>query len=181
MEGGPKLSLPVEPLGVATRVDNMKTLLTIVLAFASVVLSAAAPPDKAAEEWDVREATFRHQFGKNASALQQRAGAYCLSVRGENLKDADPPADFMKRFDGNIPPVKKVSDCVLTDRGVVDRRTGEPGLIFRTGVIKSMSDTEAEISGGYSEHNRSGSGNTYYLKKVDGRWKVIKDVLNWLF
>jgi hypothetical protein len=163
------------------RTDNMKSLLTVVLALAFVVPSGAAPPGNAAEEWNVREATFRYQFRKNHSALQQHAGAYCLSIRRENLKDADPPAEFMKRFDGSMPPVKKLSDCVLTDRGVVDRRTGMPGLIFRTGVIKSMSDTEAEIAGGYSEHNRSGSGNTYYLKKVDGRWKVINDVLNWLF
>jgi hypothetical protein len=157
----------------------MKILLTAVLALASVVLSAEAPPDKVADEWDVRETTFRYQFSKNNSALKQHAGAYYLSVGEVERTDADPPADFMKRFDGNIPPVKKVSDSVLTDRGVMDRRTGEPGLIFRTGVIKLTSDTEAEISGGYSEHNRSASGNTYYLQKVDGKWKVVKDVLNW--
>jgi hypothetical protein len=162
-----------------TRTDNMKSLLTVVLALAFVVLSAAAPPDKAAEGWDVREATFRYQFRKNNSALQQHAGAYYLSVRGDDSRDADPPADFMKRFDGNTPPIRKVSDSVLTDRGVMDRRTGEPGLIFRTGVIKSMSGSEAKISGGYSEHNRSASGNTYYLQKVGGKWKVVKDVVNW--
>jgi hypothetical protein len=157
----------------------MKTLLTVGLALASVGLSAAAPRDKATEEWAVREAAFRYQFGKNNSALQQSAGAYYLSVPGEDRKDADPPAAFMNRFDRNVPPVRKVSDSVSTDRGVVDRKTGEPGLIFRTGVIKWISETEAEISGGYSEHNRSASGNTYYLQKADGNWKVIKAVTNW--
>ena len=87
----------------------------------------------------------------------------------------------MKRFAGNKPPVKMVSEChAPADKGVVDKKSGERGLIFNTGAIKWISDTEAEMEGGYYEGVLSSSGSTYYLKKVDGKWKVIKDELHWI-
>jgi hypothetical protein len=52
--------------------------------------------------------------------------------------------------------------------------------MFNTGAIKWVSPTEVEIAGGYYEGILSASGNTYYLEKDDGKWKVLKDVLHWI-
>jgi hypothetical protein len=157
----------------------MKPLAILLLALISTVC-LADPPNKAAEELDIREATFRYQFGKNASGQQQRAKSYYLAISADG-KSGDPDDAFMKRFVGNEPPVKKRSECdTSAQKGVVDKKTGESGLVFSTGPIKWVSDTEAEISGGYYEAGLSASGNTYYLKKADGKWKVIKNVMHWI-
>jgi len=157
----------------------MRAFLTILLALFSTAC-VAAPVNKAAEELDIREATFRYQFGKNASGQQQAAKNFYLAVPGGG-KGTDPDDAFMKRFAGNKPTVKRLSECDSSDdKGVVDKKTGERGLIFTTGAIKWVSDTEVEISGGYYEAGLSASGNTYFLKKVDGKWKVIKDVMHWI-
>jgi hypothetical protein len=156
----------------------MKALVTILLTFASLVGCPQAP-NKAAEELDIRETTFRYQFGKNASGQQQSAKSFYLAVSADD-KQTDPDDAFIERFAGNEPPVKKVSECDSSGAGVVDKKTGESGLIFKTGAIKWVSDTEVEISGGYYEAGLSASGNTYYLKKVNGKWTVIKDVMHWI-
>ena len=158
----------------------MKSLLIVALTIIASVFAFAASANRAAEELDIREATFRYQFGKNASGQQQKTGAYYLAIQAGD-KEVDPDDSLMKRFAGNTPPVKKHSECTASaDKGVVDKKTGERGLVFNTGAIKWVSDTEAEISGGYYEAGLSASGNTYSLKKIDGKWKVIKDVMHWI-
>lgn len=157
----------------------MKTGLTIFFAFVSSIC-LAEPANKAAEELDIREAAYRYQFGKNASGQQQRAKSFYLSIDAGD-QGRDPDDAFLARFAGNTPPVKKISECEMSaDKGVLDKKTGERGLIFSTGRIKWISDTEAEISGGYYEAGLSSSGNIYYLKKIDGKWKVTKDVMRWI-
>ena len=142
--------------------------------------SFSPPPNKAAEELDIREATFRYQFGDNASGQQQRTGAYYFSIAmGE--KESDPDDAFMKRFADHKPQVKKGSESEYRiEKGLVDKQTGENGISFTTGGIKWVSDTEVEIPGGYYEGNLSSSGNTYYLKKENGKWKVIKNVMHYI-
>src|SRR5262245_24284771 len=101
----------------------MKAVLTLLLVFVSSVC-LAEPPKKVAEELDIREATYRYQFGKNASGQQQRAKNYYLSVYTGD-KETDPDDAFIKRFVGNMPPVKKVSECAASaNKGVVDKKTG---------------------------------------------------------
>lgn len=157
----------------------MKPLLTLILVCVSSVC-LAEPPNKAAEELDIREATFRYQFQKNASGQQQHAKSYYLAIQVDG-KPTDPDDAFMKRFAGNNPPVKKRSECdTSTGKGAIDKKTGQLGLVFNTGPIKWVSDTEVEVSGGYYEAGLSASGNTYYLKKVHGKWRVVKDVMVWI-
>jgi hypothetical protein len=157
----------------------MKTSLTLVLAFACSTC-LAQPPNKTAQELDIREATFRYQFDHNRSALKQNANSDYLAIAVANKK-TDPDDAFMKRFAGNKPPVKRHSECeVSPKKGIVDKKTGERGLIFLSGAIKWVSDSEVEVSGGYHEGNLSASGNIYHLKKVDGKWKVTKDVIQWI-
>jgi hypothetical protein len=156
----------------------MNKLLSILLVFSSSVC-IASPPDKVEQELDIREATFRYQFGNNASGQKTNTKNYCLSIDAGDKK-TDPDDAFLKRFTGS-PAVKKLSACDKSGmHGVVDKKTGERGLMFHTGAIKWVSDTEVEVSGGYYEGGLSSSGNTYYLKREAGKWKVIRDVMQWI-
>ena len=130
------------------------------------------------QENDIREAVFRYEFHHNSSIQGQRAAVYCLSV-GE--KNADPPDDFMKRFASVKPPVRKVSDCSTdTYTGVVEKRTGKRGLVFRVRSIKWVSAAEVEVVGGYFEDGLSASGDTYTVTKAQGKWIVSKARTNWI-
>jgi len=125
---------------------------------------------------NIREATFRYMFAKNASGQQQAAKVYCLSV-----EDQDPADDFMHRFANDTPPVKKASQCTASAReGVRDKETGARGLAFRVDKLTKKEDSRAEVDGGYYEAGLSASGNTYSLEKKEGVWKVVKDVMHWI-
>lgn len=52
--------------------------------------------------------------------------------------------------------------------------------MFYVGEIKWVSEIEVEVAGGYYEANLSASGNTYYLKKKDGKWVVERDEMHWI-
>jgi len=173
---------------------EMKSLLAVLLvSVSSLDACTAEPPAKAAQELDIREATCRHQFEKIDAGLRQMGKSFCLSVVVDD-KAIDPDDEFMKRFIGNQPPAKKGSDCewkaagqpavvngtgkrVRVPYGFFDKRTGERGLLFSSAAIKWVSDAEVEVSGGYSAGSDLATGSIYYLRKVDGRWKVIKDVM----
>jgi len=147
----------------------------------SVAASALAADEVAKQkaEDDIQEAVFRYMFMHHkASAERLGVKAYYLSL-GEN--EADPSDEFMKRFADNKPPVKKQSEAQAdAATGVKDRSTGERGYVLRIEKIKWVNDTEVEAEGGYYSSGVSASGNTYYLKKQDGRWIVAKDVMHWI-
>jgi hypothetical protein len=133
--------------------------------------------DHASQEDDIREAVFRHQFDHNASGLQKRAHAYCLLIRvGE--KNSDPSDQFMKRFAGHKPPIRKASGCHWTSIQVIENRSGRSALIFFVSNVSWISDTEVTVEGGYEEGNVSSSGNTYTLRKQNGKWGVTNDQMN---
>jgi len=149
------------------------TSLLLWLAFASV--SVGADQARQLQEDDIREAVFRWQFDHNVSGQQKRAKVYFLSV-GE--KYGDPSDEFLKRFADNQPPVRKRSECTAdAGKGVLDKKTGEQGLVFNVTRIQWKSDTEVEVEGGYYEAGLSASGNIYTLKKEQGKWKVVNDKL----
>jgi hypothetical protein len=117
-----------------------------------------------AQALDIAEATFRYQFKNNASAAQQKADAYYLSLFGK-----DPSAKFLKRFEGHKPPVKMGSEFEIGK-----------GLKFRVARIKRLDETTVEVSGGYYEAGLSSSGCTYTVKLKGAKWVVTKRVLNWI-
>jgi len=145
-----------------------------------LILTSCASPDfndRASTENDIREAVFRYQFD-----IWKDHGAAAYYLDFSEKKRIDPPADFMHRFAGHFPPVKKVSQCMVRNlgEGVIDSETEEHGLIFRATSIKRMSDTEVEVSGGYYENGKSASGNTYTVQWRNGKWHVTKDCLHWI-
>jgi hypothetical protein len=137
------------------------------------------------KENDIREVVFRYQFGNNESGQQQSTKIYFISVMSKPDSSAswiygDPDPELLRRFDGNVPLVKPYSLCTLSVFGVFDRESGQRGLLFRTSEIRWISDDEVEVDGGYFEGGLSASGNTYYLKRENGRWVVTRDVLHWI-
>lgn len=154
----------------------MKTIAQLLLLLALSSIGFAADKIRESQADDIREAVFRWQFDHNASGVQKKAQAYFLEV-GE--KGGDPTEDLLKRFTDHKPPVRKVSACTASaDKGVLDKKTGERGLIFRITRIEWRSDSEVDVIGGYYEAGESGSGNTYTVKKEKGRWKVTNDKMH---
>jgi len=116
------------------------------------------------EALDIAETTFRYQFENNVSGQQQKAPAYFLSLFGK-----DPAPEFLKRFAGHKPPVRKGSEFEIFK-----------GIKFSVTLIKRVTRDKVEVSGGYYEAGLSASGNTYVLEKKNGRWTVTKKILRWI-
>jgi len=148
-----------------------------ILLFVTTSSIFAVDSDRVGQEDDIREAVFRHQFDHNASGQQKTAHAYCLSIRA-GKKDSAPPTPFIKRFNHYKPPVHKWSACHWTTQQVVENRLGRSARIFRVAEIEWISDSEIIVDGGYEEGNVSSSGNTYRVKKENGKWTVTKDQMN---
>jgi hypothetical protein len=128
-----------------------------------------------ADEDNIREAVFRYQFEHNASGQQQNAKVYYLSL----VKDSDPKDEFMLRFKGHKPPVKKRSQATGQFE-VIDKETGERGLIFRATTIEQLDEDKVIVDGGYYEAGLSSSGNTYTVERKDHKWVVTKDQMRWI-
>jgi hypothetical protein len=137
--------------------------------------STTQPSARPADQLDVIEAVFRHQFGKNASAGQWNVDYFFLSLAG----GADPPAALLARFKDEKPKVLPVS-LVGPDQGtgVKHKELGGRGLIFFVHDIRWLGPDEAEVGGGYYEANLSSSGNTYRVERRGGKWAVTDDTLN---
>ncbi|HEY2367408.1 MAG TPA: hypothetical protein VGH87_13525 [Polyangiaceae bacterium] len=141
--------------------------------------TAAPPPPIAmtADEEDLREATFRHMFKKNASGMQQSAKVFCLEFE----KRGDPSPSFLGRFAHDAIPVRAGSECTQDARsGVVDKKTNARGLAFRIDAVKYTDKDHATVNGGYYEAGLSASGNVYTLERQKGAWVVVKDEMTWI-
>jgi hypothetical protein len=137
------------------------------------VLTQSEDQDRDMDKQDIREAVFRYQFNHNASGQQQNAKVYFLSLD----QDKDPSNEFMERFKGTEPPVKKASQASKSAGGVVDKETGERGLLFRITSIKRLGENEVEVEGGYFEAGQSASRNVYRVKHENGKWVVKEEKL----
>ena len=141
----------------------MKNIFILALLLATTACASAGPvPSSEAQSAatsDIVEAVFRYQFRHNASSLQERADRYCLSLPGEQ----SPDAAFLQRFDGNTPQVVGVDEC---------RRKSGKNLLFRIQKLDWRSDDEVWVSGGYWEGNLSSSGESYRVRRKDGKWVV---------
>jgi hypothetical protein len=134
-------------------------------------------PDPSQED-HIREAVFRYQFKRNASAFQDKTEVYFLSIGG-----GDPSDQFMRRFEGHTPVVKKVSEAIVSSSevtGVKDKKTGQRGLIFNQRTIKWDENDHVEVEGGYYEAGLSASGNTYSVVKENNEWVVTKSEMHWI-
>jgi hypothetical protein len=161
-------------LGACDSGRHKKEKETSPIAPTAVVEDEAQKKYREREEPDILEATFRYQFEHNASGgVEKMAAAFYLSRGGGK----DLPDEFMNRFAGHTPPVKKRSEAQIASDRIEDKTTGRPGLGFHCREIKWISDTEVDVTGGYYAAGDSSSSNLYHLKKIDGKWQVTDDKL----
>ena len=123
------------------------------------------------ETLDLFEVFFRYKFKNNASAQQQDAEAYFLEIEGE-----DPSPEFLARFKGHSPPVKKGSEFVMGGGIVIEGAvpTEGNGLLFRIDSYRwvGVFGNCVKISGGYSEGDLSASWASYIWIRRKGKWKL---------
>src|ERR1700731_3005310 len=90
-------------------------------------------PDRGKQEDDIREAVFRSQLANEERRPRQwKPAVYFLSLRGGMGGDGkDPSDDFMKRFAGHTPPVKRYSESSIDDeQNIIDDQTRARCVIF---------------------------------------------------
>lgn len=142
-------------------------------------------------EDDVREAVLRAQFEHFTRGIGFEVARYYLSsvrvrelrpgagprkpgeIHPPPLRGKDPDAEFMARFEEDIPPVKGVSQC--TNEGtwsVRDRTTGEKGCVFWTGEITWAGATEVEAEAGQDVGMSHAHEVIYRLVCENGGWHV---------
>jgi hypothetical protein len=147
-----------------------KTALCLLLMIAPAACAQNSPPpessqgsttspSRAAAEEEIAEAVFRRHFEHNASAIQKNAEKYCLSLPGDRM----PSAEFLKRFEGNRPPVAAADQC--------DRKSGK-NLFFRINAFNWREDGEVWVRGGYYEGNLSSSLELFQVVNENGKWVV---------
>lgn len=139
----------------------------------AILSSCGALPDEAPdpEALDLFEVFFRYKFENNSSAQKQDAEAYFLEIEGE-----DPSPEFLARFKGHSPPVKKGSEFVMRGTIVIEGEapTEGSGLLFRIDSYKwiGLFGNCVKISGGYSEGGLSASWASYIWIRRKGKWEL---------
>lgn len=132
---------------------------------------AAAPVDRASEELDILEAVFRYQFAHHFSIRSPDFYEYIfLSLPGNQ----DPPAPFLSRFAGQVPPVEPAS-AAAADRwmGIHDKENGDRGILFRVNSLRWIDDCAVEVDGGHYESSRDASDTLYQVERRSGAWVVV--------
>jgi hypothetical protein len=147
----------------------------------------AAPPTSPAlsEDDAIREAVFRHLFLHNASAMQQSAGAYFLAVAAPedstNGRLTDPSQSLLLHFVSHTPPVRPWSACTAgPGDGFFDTGTRARGLIFCAKPVQRITVDSAVVVGEYYEGTMSAAGKTIMLRRVAGKWIVVRDQPGWI-
>ena len=132
-------------------------------------------PDRDKQEDDIREAVFGSQLAHEEGRPRRwKPAVYFLSLWGTGGDGKDPNDDFMKRFAGHTPPVKKYSKSTEDDsQYIIDDETRVRGVIFSVSKITWFGESKVEVFGGYYVGYLNSSGGTYYLEKKDGKWIVV--------
>ena len=140
------------------------------------------PPDRAVQEDEIREAVFRYRIKTRYSEFSQTPSF--LSIDGK-----DPSDEFMARFAGSNPPVKKgsgayVKENPFEDRGgdpnqrtplegmLRDRSNDKGAFALHVGRITWITPTRAEVQGGTYCGWLCGDGGIFRAVKKNVNWMV---------
>ena len=147
------------------------TTYTLMLAMLLSSMFAVAPQQKTDNkvEEDIREAVLRYMF--EHSAPQQMPHTKVLFV---SIDKKEPSKELLSRFANNSPPVKSESNSDRTkDMGlVVDKKSGESGILFSVGAIKRVNNSEAIVAGSYYVAWLFAGGCEYRVVFTEGKWVV---------
>jgi hypothetical protein len=126
-------------------------------------------------EDEIREAVIRYEVGRLASAAR-KPDYYFLEV---DQTGGDPSAALLARFAGHVPPVEAISSATRTDR-VRHKQNGGRGIVLTIRSIRHVDRDTAEVDAGHYESGLSLEGNTYQLKRRNGRWAVTGSKDYWV-
>jgi hypothetical protein len=160
----PFSSKPAFPQGISeVNLGSFRIVILLLLIFASACAQNSGPvpsPEaQAAAESDVAEAVFRYQFQHNAATIRDTAERYCLALSDERNPD---PA-FLHRFEAVHPQVMAAGQCA---------RKAAKDLFFRVQQFDWQGSEEVWVRGGYSEGSLKSVGESYRVRRKDGRWTV---------
>ena len=145
----------------------------------SLLKSAPRPVDPVLqnlEQDNVREVAFKTLIYE-AAAAQHGYRVYFLSLgntwTNDRPAEIDPSDDFMKRFAGRAPPIRKVSQSRIDEAGEVrDKTSGQRGVIFTVTDLKWTSDREVTAKCIVFKAGLSAYVNEYKLTRKYNQWKV---------
>ena len=149
----------------------IKGLLISVLIAAAVTAPAAqknsGDSSRGAQDDAIRETVYRYQI-KNFDLV---VAYHFIAVNGKN-----PPASVLQRLHGEQPPVLPVSDAERIKkpmRLIQNRNDFKQGVLFNQGQIKWISDTKADVDGGFEcgDICDEASG-VYHVSRVENKWIV---------
>lgn len=103
------------------------------------------------------EAAFRYLFRNNKTHAQDKAGAYFLVIDKK-----DPADDFLGRFSGHTPPVKKGSEFAVGK-----------GLEFRLGSPTKLKSNRYGFNCGYKESEKNFAILNLVVEKQNDNWIVV--------
>jgi len=170
----------------------LKLLSIILCSSVSLVLGCTDYGSANSDKWssldqNIMEAVFKYQI--ELFSPFQDTQVICLSL-GPPLDNYDlnnnsnPSDSFISRFEGIQPPVEKLTSCFLNREDecflVVDNDSGVYGIILNIIRIEHISETKAEVVGGYLETCISASGNLFIVVLEDDNWIVVDDVVLWV-
>jgi len=141
-----------------------KTLLIVIGLLAAMITAAGimhyTDIYRKAEKPNICELVLRTQFERNASY----PGVYCIEIDGK-----DPSDEFLARFKGHQPPVKKGSEFILGQ-----------DLKFSVYNFKWLNNWTVEVGGDFSWEGLDGSGCTYHIIRKNGRWTIKRTFNHWI-
>ncbi len=119
---------------------------------------------------NIREAVLKYMFDHDATQQHPFTKVFFIAID----KDKDPPKEFMKKFEGHNPRVKKLSQSTYTsDTGmIVDEETGGAGIRYSVGVVKWINETEARLEGSYYVGMLFAGGCEYRIVLEGSQWVV---------
>jgi hypothetical protein len=136
-----------------------KTAILLALSFLAAGCASNSPAKSSqpsardAATPDVLETVFRYQLDHNPSASR-----YCLELAGTS-----PDSSFVRRFEGNQPPVLSAAQC--------ESQPGK-GLYLRLTKIEWITNDEAWVRGATSDGDRSSPIEAYRVVREKGKWTV---------
>ena len=149
----------------------MKTILISILMAAVLgapaLQKAAGGAPRTDQEDNIREAVFRYQF----KSFDLLVAYHFISMYGKN-----PSAAMLQRFHGEQPPVLPVSDSEKLKKPmklIQNRNDFKQGVLFNQGQIKWISDTKADVDGGFEcgDICDEASG-VYHVSRQENKWVV---------
>lgn len=151
--------------------------------------------DRIAEEESIREAVIRKQMedwithsddseAKAKDDIEKSvAKLFNFRVFFVSINNQDPSNSLVKRLQDIHRIVKKVSASEIskTQRTpVIDRVTGQRGIIFAADKIRWLKDDAAQVEGGYYCDGLCAAGIVFEVGREGGRWVVKNKKLQWI-